>query len=87
MSGYSFPVLENREILECMSELGCAMTEEQLVKPSPDHITRVMEQLLDIFMGFSADDNAQMRFSGIDVFDHPELHEFSVGQLAFNRSM
>ena len=84
---YSFPTLENREILECMSELGCTISEEQLTKPSPDHIMRVMEQLLDLFMGFSADDNAQIKFSGMDVFDHPEIHEFSVGQLAFHRSI
>jgi hypothetical protein len=30
------------------------------------------EQLLDLFMGFSADDNAQIKFSGMDVFDHPD---------------
>lgn len=84
---YSFPTLENREILECMSELGCTISEEQLTKPTPDHIMRVMEQLLDLFMGFSADDNAQIKFSGMDVFDHPEIHEFSVGQLAFHRSI
>jgi len=84
---YSFPTLENREILECMSELGCSISEEQLTKPTPDHIMRVMEQLLDLFMGFSADDNAQIKFSGMDVFDHPEIHEFSVGQLAFHRSI
>jgi kinetochore protein Nuf2 len=84
---YSFPTLENREILECMSELGCSLSEEQLTKPTPDHIMRVMEQLLDLFMGFSADDNAQIKFSGMDVFDHPEIHEFSVGQLAFHRSV
>jgi kinetochore protein Nuf2 len=86
-SQYSFPTLENREILECMSELGCSISEEQLTKPTPDHIMRVMEQLLDLFMGFSADDNAQIKFSGMDVFDHPEIHEFSVGQLAFHRSI
>lgn len=84
---YSFPTLENREILECMSELGCSISEEQLTKPTADHIMRVMEQLLDLFMGFSADDNAQIKFSGMDVFDHPEIHEFSVGQLAFHRSI
>ena len=84
---YSLPTLENREILECMSELGCSISEEQLTKPTADHIMRVMEQLLDLFMGFSADDNAQMKFSGMDVFDHPEIHEFSVGQLAFHRSI
>ena len=84
---YSFPTLENREILECMSELGCSISEEQLTKPTSDHIMRVMEQLLNLFMGFSADDNAQMKFSGMDVFDHPEIHEFSVGQLAFHRSL
>ena len=84
---YSFPTLENREILECMSELGCTISEEQLTKPTPDHMMRVMEQLLDLFMGFSADDNAQIKFSGMDVFDHPEIHEYSVGQLAFHRSV
>jgi kinetochore protein Nuf2 len=84
---YSFPTLENREILECMSELGCSISEEQLMKPTPEHIMRVMEQLLDLFMGFSADDNAQIKFSGMDVFDHPEIHEFSVGTLAFHRSI
>eukprot|EP00961_Rhodomonas_salina_P234270 3166219-Rhodomonas_salina.1 len=70
-----------------MSELGCSLTDEQLTKPTTDHISRVMEQLLDLFMGFSADDHSQMKFSGMDVFDHPEIHEFSIGQLAFNRSI
>jgi hypothetical protein len=87
MAQYSFPLLESREILECMVELGCPLSEEQLSKPTSEHITRIMEQLLDLFMGFSADESAQIKFSGMDAFDYPELHEFSVGQLAFNRSM
>jgi len=86
-SQYSFPILETREILECMMELGCTVSEEQLTKPSADHISRLMEQLLDLFLGFSTDESSQMRFSGMDAFDFPELHEFSVGQLAFNRSI
>eukprot|EP00281_Chroomonas_sp_CCMP1168_P000577 CAMPEP_0206266474 /NCGR_PEP_ID=MMETSP0047_2-20121206/30593_1 /ASSEMBLY_ACC=CAM_ASM_000192 /TAXON_ID=195065 /ORGANISM="Chroomonas mesostigmatica_cf, Strain CCMP1168" /LENGTH=421 /DNA_ID=CAMNT_0053694529 /DNA_START=15 /DNA_END=1280 /DNA_ORIENTATION=- len=70
-----------------MSELGCTLSDEQLAKPNPEHITRVMEQLLDLFMGFSAEENAQIKFSGMDAFDFPELHEYSIGQLAFNRSI
>ncbi len=63
------------------------MNEEHLSKPVSEQIVRVMEQFLDIFMGFTADDNAQIKFEGMDVFEHPEIHEFSVGQLAFHRSL
>ena len=83
----TFPTLKNDEILTCLSELGMNMTEENLVKPVSEQVIRVMEQLLDMFMGFTAEDNAQIKFEGMDVFDHPEIHEDSVGQLAFTRSL
>ena len=85
---YSFPRLEDREILQCFSELGngIQLTKEQLMDPTPEHITTLMVQCLDMFMEFSTDENEQMKFSGMDAFDHPELHEGSIGQLAFNRS-
>ena len=85
---YSFPILKDHEILQCFLELGhgIQLTKDQLTDPTCEHITKIMEQCLDVFMEFSADENAQMRFSGMDAFDHPELHESSIGHLAFNRS-
>jgi hypothetical protein len=83
----TFPALKAGEILLCLNELGISMNEEHLSKPVSEQIVRVMEQFLDIFMGFTADDNAQIKFEGMDVFEHPEIHEFSVGQLAFHRSL
>jgi hypothetical protein len=88
MAGPStFPTLKHSEILECLSELGMNMTEENLMRPVSEQVIRVMEQLLDLFMGFTAEDNAQIKFEGMDVFDYPEIHEYSVGQLAFTRSL
>eukprot|EP00290_Baffinella_frigidus_P013954 CAMPEP_0180154368 /NCGR_PEP_ID=MMETSP0986-20121125/24122_1 /TAXON_ID=697907 /ORGANISM="non described non described, Strain CCMP2293" /LENGTH=454 /DNA_ID=CAMNT_0022102719 /DNA_START=120 /DNA_END=1484 /DNA_ORIENTATION=- len=85
---YSFPVLKPQEILQCFSELGhgIQLTREQLSEPTYEHVTKTMEQCLDMFMEFSAEENQQIRFSGMDAFEHPELHDNSIGQLAFNRS-
>jgi hypothetical protein len=83
----TFPMLELPEILECLTELGMNVTEESLVRPVSEQVIRLMEQLLDTFMGYTAEDNAQIKFEGMDVFEHPEIHEYSVGQLAFNRSL
>ncbi len=80
-------MLELPEILECLTELGMNVTEESLVRPVSEQVIRLMEQLLDTFMGYTAEDNAQIKFEGMDVFEHPEIHEYSVGQLAFNRSL
>jgi hypothetical protein len=84
---HTFPILVNKEILGCMGELGFNMTEENLTKPVPEQVAHMMEQLLDLFMGFTAEDHAQIKFSGINAFEHPDIHEYSVGQLAFHRSL
>ena len=83
----TFPDLKIGEVVACLCELGVSVNDEQISKPSSEHIIRVMEQFLDIFMGYTAEDNAQIKFEGMDVFDYPEIHEFSVGQLAFYRSL
>eukprot|EP00294_Goniomonas_avonlea_P008999 CAMPEP_0114567834 /NCGR_PEP_ID=MMETSP0114-20121206/15712_1 /TAXON_ID=31324 /ORGANISM="Goniomonas sp, Strain m" /LENGTH=436 /DNA_ID=CAMNT_0001754489 /DNA_START=16 /DNA_END=1323 /DNA_ORIENTATION=- len=84
---YSFPLLENSEILGCMKELGIPMSEELLKTPNPEHFTKVCEELLTMFYGWAPEDATQMQFSGVEVFEYPQLHEYSVGHLAFHRAL
>jgi len=84
---YSFPILSMSELLVCLGELQVPLSEEQLKKPSAEHIRRVFEQLLEFLMGVSHEELSQPVFAAMELLQFPELHEDSISLIAFHRAM
>lgn len=86
---YSFPLLERKEILKCLNELeiGIALTEPDIVKPTMDTIKPAYEIIVQSLVGVTREELQQPVFNAIDMLEFPELHEESIGALAFNRAV
>jgi len=53
MSGYSFPILEKKEILECLADLDIKFSPENFEKPSYETLKPVYEQLVMLLVGIT----------------------------------
>ena len=83
MSQYSFPILQNKEILLCLQELQMAATEEDLLKPTPVKVQTIYAQFIELLLGEKRDEMVQPAFKGIQELEFPELHEESVPTVSF----
>ena len=53
MSQYSFPILSDREVAQCLNELGMSATVEQLNKPAYEFVQPIYENLVTALTGIS----------------------------------
>ena len=54
MSGqYSFPLLSDKDIGQCMNELGLSVSQELLAKPTFEFVQPLYEHLVTVLMGVS----------------------------------
>ena len=60
--GYSYPILNHREILECLNEMGIAVTESELLKPTADSIRVIYESLVLLMYDISREQLVQVKF-------------------------
>ncbi len=51
MSQFSFPVLENDELLQCLEEMEVSMDSTQLAKPTYDCVRAIFEQIVILLTG------------------------------------
>ena len=51
MSGFSFPILSNQELLPCLKEMDLPLTAEQLAKPTFETMQKVYELLVTTLLG------------------------------------
>ncbi|KAI9096105.1 Nuf2 family-domain-containing protein [Phlyctochytrium arcticum] len=84
---FSFPVLKPSELLGCMADLGIPFSSEDLQKPSPDRIIVVYEHFTEILMGVTREQYLQPSFDAVQFLEYPDLHQESIGFMAFNRQL
>ena len=51
MTSFSFPILANRELIQCLSELGLEFSEAQLTKPEFEPVAKLFEGIVLSVMG------------------------------------
>ncbi len=51
MSQYSFPILTDKEVAQCLTELGMVATVDLLSKPTYEFVQPVYENLVTALMG------------------------------------
>lgn len=84
---FSFPLLKNHEIIECLAELNVSMDEADLAKARPAQLRHIYELLLCDCLDMSKEELYQPKFVGLDALQHTELHEESIPVLHFVRGM
>ena len=52
-TAYSFPPLPPAEVVSCLAELGCTVTEAQLAKPEAEWVGALFEELVCLLVGVS----------------------------------
>lgn len=52
-TSYSFPMLNNAEILSCLQELSIPFSEETLTKPNYESVKPMYEEIVSLFMNLS----------------------------------
>eukprot|EP00898_Chlorokybus_atmophyticus_P007462 jgi/Chlat1/7717/Chrsp66S07191 len=87
MASYSFPILPNAEILACLQELELPLSEQDLLKPSYEVVKPVYDGFLHLLMGMTREELQQPVFSAINELEYPEMHDESIGHLAFDRAV
>lgn len=53
MSQYSFPILSDKEVAQCLNELGMNASLEQLSKPTFEFVQPIYENLVTALTGVS----------------------------------
>lgn len=48
---YSFPLLQPKEVIQCLQELGLEFTEAQLLKPEFEPVAKLFENIVLLVMG------------------------------------
>ncbi|KAG7666604.1 putative kinetochore protein NUF2 [Nannochloris sp. 'desiccata'] len=87
MSHYSFPILTDREVAQCLNELGMTYSVEQLSKPTFELVHPIYENLVTALVGITREEMQQPVFSAIDALEFPELHDESIPVLAFHKAL
>lgn len=83
---YAFPMMNKSELIVCLDEMGCVVTEEELTKPKPDVVKHIYETIIEVCMGIRREELNQPKFGGLDALEFPELHEDSIPFVAFLRA-
>jgi kinetochore protein Nuf2 len=82
--GFSYPILSERDIVQCLHELGLTkINSEQLQKPTYETVQYMFENLVVSLCGVSREELQQPMFAAIDVIDYAELHDESIPAMAF----
>ena len=86
---FSFPMLKSAEILSCLRELQISIPNEALSRPEEhiDIIRRLYEVFIELCTGITVEEMSQPVFSGLSELSFPELHEESIPQINFFRSL
>lgn len=81
---YSYPILDDPDILVILRELGMNASETDLINPTPQTVHMFYCHFLDILMNVTREDLIQPQFTS--TLEHPELHEDSIPMATFLRS-
>lgn len=81
---FSFPILDDADILSCLREMKVNVMESDLVNPTPQVVHSIYCHFLDLLMYVTREDMMQPQFTS--TLEHPELHEDSIPMVTFLRS-
>eukprot|EP01112_Ceratiomyxa_fruticulosa_P022964 TRINITY_DN8588_c0_g1_i1.p1 TRINITY_DN8588_c0_g1~~TRINITY_DN8588_c0_g1_i1.p1 ORF type:complete len:443 (-),score=75.12 TRINITY_DN8588_c0_g1_i1:99-1427(-) len=84
---HTFPILPDDQIISTMTSFGVALALEELQKPIPEVVREVFEQIVQRILMISTADLKQPQFDALGVLMLPELHDESIGEFMFWKSL
>ncbi|KAK9816471.1 hypothetical protein WJX72_000700 [[Myrmecia] bisecta] len=87
MSGYSFPILSDQELLPCLKEMELPCSAAQLAKPTYEVVRPLYESMVTTLMGITREELQQPVFQAIVALEFPELHDESIPAVAFTKNL
>ncbi|GAM17966.1 hypothetical protein SAMD00019534_011410 [Acytostelium subglobosum LB1] len=87
MSQYSFGIRTPLELYTHLNEIGFNLTEEDIIKPQPDTMRRIYERFLTESTDYNREESAQIKFQGMNLLTNPDMHDESVSEVNFVRSL
>lgn len=87
MSQYSFPILENDELLSCLEEMEVSLDPNTLAKPTYEVVRSLYESILSNLAGVTREELIQPVFTAVDAFEYPQLFEEAVRVCNFFRQL
>ncbi|GAX76844.1 hypothetical protein CEUSTIGMA_g4290.t1 [Chlamydomonas eustigma] len=84
---FSFPLLENDELLQSLGSMELQIDTTTLSKPTYEAIRPVFEQLVIELTGVTREELMQPVFTAMDAFEYPELHDESIPCFNFFRQL
>eukprot|EP00904_Undaria_pinnatifida_P007283 jgi/Undpi1/3685/HiC_scaffold_16.g07055.m1 len=87
--GYSFPVLNSKQIVGYLSDVHIHVSEEVLSDPKQhaSQVSMVFEKLVETTMGVTKEEMSQPAFAGLGCLSNPELHDDNITFLALFRNV
>ena len=82
---FSFPMLEDNVIIECVNNMSISLSEAELRQPNFHILRSVFTNAAEFLMGVTSEEINQPKFSGSDELSFPSLHEESVPRLQIFR--
>jgi kinetochore protein Nuf2 len=83
MAHYSYPLLPSDEILTVLREMKIDANSDDLANPTPLKVKVIFDQLIEVLLNQKSEDMAQPHFNGLEMLEHQELHEESIGAIGF----
>lgn len=68
---YSFPELRTNEILQCMEDLRIPISENELLKPNPNTLQKIIEIFYDAFATSNKNEASEV----VNEINYPECGE------------
>lgn len=77
---FSFPILKLNVLIESLKGIDIMplLTKEDIKEPSPMVVESVYRVFLALLMGVTEDQLGKTEFIGLDVMEHPQIHEGSI---------
>lgn len=83
-----FPELKPSEIIQIMGELNIPLSDQELLKPTPQAVQRTFEMLVSLFMGsdcLSKTLSSSSSFAVLSLLEYPDLHTDALALASFHR--
>jgi len=84
---YEVPILSLKEVLDAFNTFQIPI--EDMSKPSENYVRRVYSKFMELLLGIYLENFSSVKSTSYEssLFENPEFHEFSLGELEFRKHL
>jgi len=84
---YSFPTLDEQEVIDVFAELQIPLSSQTLQKPPAGYMRDLYERCLAMLTGIRREDYTTRNFAATQCLSNPDLHDDSIPEIQFFREL